>query len=160
MADTKFCADCGEQINARAEICPKCGVRQASGKSNKKLIIIILLVLFGGFAAYIGISASIAAKQMSEYKIKGFNSAAASDLRNARSELEAEFADNNKYPDKIEDLKNAKFFSTIIYKKIDNKNYVITAFHEKGSKSYMTKSGSPDVFVKDKNASDDSYVKW
>ena len=25
---TKFCKDCGEKINAKAEICPKCGVRQ------------------------------------------------------------------------------------------------------------------------------------
>ena len=25
----KFCAECGEAINAKAEICPKCGVRQA-----------------------------------------------------------------------------------------------------------------------------------
>jgi len=27
-AATRFCADCGAQINPRAEICPKCGVRQ------------------------------------------------------------------------------------------------------------------------------------
>ncbi len=27
---TKFCIDCGEQINANAEICPKCGVGQSS----------------------------------------------------------------------------------------------------------------------------------
>ncbi len=27
--DEKFCADCGAIIKAKAEICPKCGVRQA-----------------------------------------------------------------------------------------------------------------------------------
>ncbi len=27
-ANEKYCADCGAIINARAEICPKCGVRQ------------------------------------------------------------------------------------------------------------------------------------
>src|SRR4051812_48143199 len=27
-ANEKFCTDCGSLINARAEICPKCGVRQ------------------------------------------------------------------------------------------------------------------------------------
>ena len=27
-ADEKFCKDCGSVINVRAEICPKCGVRQ------------------------------------------------------------------------------------------------------------------------------------
>ncbi|HUO34494.1 MAG TPA: zinc-ribbon domain and TM2 domain-containing protein [Candidatus Acidoferrum sp.] len=26
--DLKFCQDCGAQISGRAEICPKCGVRQ------------------------------------------------------------------------------------------------------------------------------------
>jgi len=26
--EQKFCQDCGAQISARAEICPKCGVRQ------------------------------------------------------------------------------------------------------------------------------------
>jgi len=25
--DTKYCSECGAQINAKAEICPKCGVR-------------------------------------------------------------------------------------------------------------------------------------
>jgi TM2 domain-containing protein len=27
-ANEKYCADCGSIINAKAEICPKCGVRQ------------------------------------------------------------------------------------------------------------------------------------
>lgn len=28
MKDTKFCVECGSKINPKAEICPKCGVRQ------------------------------------------------------------------------------------------------------------------------------------
>jgi len=28
MDETKYCADCGEQIDKKAEICPECGVRQ------------------------------------------------------------------------------------------------------------------------------------
>jgi RNA polymerase subunit RPABC4/transcription elongation factor Spt4 len=37
MSDTKFCSDCGEVINAKAEICPQCGVRQSgnTGNANK-----------------------------------------------------------------------------------------------------------------------------
>ena len=31
---TKYCSDCGAQISARAEICPKCGVRQSSPPSR------------------------------------------------------------------------------------------------------------------------------
>jgi len=30
MSETKYCMDCGAQINGKAEICPECGVRQAS----------------------------------------------------------------------------------------------------------------------------------
>ena len=29
-ANEKFCTDCGAVISARAEICPKCGVRQSA----------------------------------------------------------------------------------------------------------------------------------
>lgn len=41
-ADQKFCHECGALIKAKAEICPKCGVRQAalsgvvSGKPNER----------------------------------------------------------------------------------------------------------------------------
>lgn len=33
-ADEKFCSECGAVINAKAEICPKCGVRQAVRQSD------------------------------------------------------------------------------------------------------------------------------
>lgn len=49
--NTKFCAECGAQINAKAEICPKCGVRQApaaSAKPHKDRITAALLALFLG----------------------------------------------------------------------------------------------------------------
>ena len=49
--NTKFCAECGTQINAKAEICPKCGVRQApaaSAKPHKDRITAALLALFLG----------------------------------------------------------------------------------------------------------------
>jgi TM2 domain-containing membrane protein YozV len=51
---TKFCKDCGEKINAKAEICPKCGVRQEhaiqSGEKSK-----IAAGLFGIFLGGLGI---------------------------------------------------------------------------------------------------------
>ena len=31
---TKFCSSCGGEINAKAEICPKCGVRVVSAESR------------------------------------------------------------------------------------------------------------------------------
>jgi ribosomal protein L40E len=36
MTETKFCSKCGEKIDIEAEICPKCGVRQALPASVKK----------------------------------------------------------------------------------------------------------------------------
>ena len=48
----KYCAECGELINIKAEICPKCGVRQKSAVStntqNDKWLVSILLCFFLG----------------------------------------------------------------------------------------------------------------
>ena len=52
----KFCSDCGQVINAKAEICPKCGVRQmrvpnlASGNTvqGKSRIAAALFAIFLG----------------------------------------------------------------------------------------------------------------
>jgi TM2 domain-containing membrane protein YozV len=33
----KFCQECGEIINSKAEICPKCGVRQSYNATNTGL---------------------------------------------------------------------------------------------------------------------------
>lgn len=57
MDNRKFCFACGEGIDARAEICPKCGVRQQqptqaySGPmiSERKLLPAFLLCFFFGF---------------------------------------------------------------------------------------------------------------
>ena len=49
--------------------------------------------------AIIGILAAIAIPQFSAYRIKGFNSAATSDLRNFKTQMESQFADSQSYPD-------------------------------------------------------------
>lgn len=56
----KFCADCAAVISAKAEICPKCGVRQissvggfASAPNGKNRMTAILLAFFlGGFGIH------------------------------------------------------------------------------------------------------------
>lgn len=59
--DQKYCADCGAIISIRAEICPKCGVRQMaptslgmqttpSGKS--KLAAALFAILLGGLGVH------------------------------------------------------------------------------------------------------------
>ncbi|GAB1416252.1 TM2 domain-containing protein [Paludibacter sp.] len=52
----KFCPECGEKINIKAEICPKCGVRQPylyssndeQKKDDNKWLITLLLCWFLG----------------------------------------------------------------------------------------------------------------
>lgn len=63
-ADEKFCSECGSAINAKAEICPRCGVRQlpppgtasafghTSANGKNKLVAGILAVLLGGIGVH------------------------------------------------------------------------------------------------------------
>lgn len=59
--DQKYCADCGAVISSKAEICPKCGVRQTapisygtqttpSGKN--KLAAALFAILLGGLGVH------------------------------------------------------------------------------------------------------------
>jgi TM2 domain-containing membrane protein YozV len=58
--DEKFCHECGAVIRAKAEICPKCGVRQFAGPSGlstapngkSKLAAGLLAVLLGGIGVH------------------------------------------------------------------------------------------------------------
>lgn len=47
---TKACSECGETINKKAEICPKCGVRQKGGVSKTALL--LLTFFLGGMGAH------------------------------------------------------------------------------------------------------------
>jgi len=66
---TKFCVNCGAQIDARAEICPSCGIRQpeiktSSGQEGRKfsylgivfafLSLIVAAIIFGSLAVIFG----------------------------------------------------------------------------------------------------------
>jgi len=63
-------------------------------RSKKGFTLIELLIV----VAIIGILAAIAIPQFSSYRIKAFNSAASSDLRNLKTGLEAAYSDNQFYP--------------------------------------------------------------
>ena len=50
---TFFCFACGQSIDARAEICPKCGVRQKRSAGSKSRATAALLAFFlGTFGAH------------------------------------------------------------------------------------------------------------
>lgn len=63
-------------------------------RSTKGFTLIELLIV----VAIIGILAAIAIPQFASYRIKSYNTAAQSDLKNVKTTLEAYFADNQQYP--------------------------------------------------------------
>src|SRR3989304_628314 len=50
MAEKTYCSACGKEIDSRAEICPKCGVRQSNkaGNNGKDKTTAAFLALFLG----------------------------------------------------------------------------------------------------------------
>ena len=61
LESEKYCHECGRNINAKAEICPLCGVRQpyvssnsgySQGVSNQWLITFLLCWFFGVFGVH------------------------------------------------------------------------------------------------------------
>lgn len=60
--DEKFCSECGSIIKAKAEICPKCGVRQipasqpifgnAAPNGKNKIAAALFALFLGGFGAH------------------------------------------------------------------------------------------------------------
>lgn len=66
-------------------------------RNRKGFTLIELLIV----VAIIGILAAVAIPQFSAYRAKGFNSAATSDLRNFKTQMESAFADNQSYPTAI-----------------------------------------------------------
>jgi len=63
-------------------------------KNQKGFTLIELLIV----VAIIGILAAIAIPQFAAYRVKAFNSAATSDLKNTKTNLEAYYSDTYNYP--------------------------------------------------------------
>ena len=63
-------------------------------KNEKGFTLIELLIV----VAIIGILAAIAIPQFASYRVKAFNSASTSDLKNTKTNLESYYADHYYYP--------------------------------------------------------------
>jgi len=55
--DEKFCSECGAVIKVRAEICPKCGVRQLppptqAAEGRNRVVAALLAFFIGGFGIH------------------------------------------------------------------------------------------------------------
>jgi TM2 domain-containing membrane protein YozV/ribosomal protein L40E len=51
---SKFCSECGARISAKAEVCPKCGVRSATtgGSEHNKTTAALLALFLGGLGLH------------------------------------------------------------------------------------------------------------
>ncbi len=52
---TKFCVNCGAEIDSKAEICPKCGVRQpsmVSGTGKSRIAAALFAIFLGGLGIH------------------------------------------------------------------------------------------------------------
>ena len=63
-------------------------------RNTKGFTLIELLIV----VAIIGILAAIAIPQFATYRAKAYNSAAQSDLRNLKTQMESAYGDNQAYP--------------------------------------------------------------
>lgn len=112
-------------------------------KKEKGFTLIELMIV----VAIIGILAAIAIPQFSSYRIKAFNSAAQTDLRNMMTSEEATYADTQSYaatstgkgPGQITALPGAKISSNVTYSVqsiTSGSAYTIYTGHTKGNKYY------------------------
>lgn len=91
--------------------------------------------------AIIGILAAVAIPQFSAYRIKSYNSAAMSDVKNAENAQEAYFVDYQTYTNLLSNLLSSDYglvLSSGVVMDIsgDSSGYTITAYHPSGDKTY------------------------
>lgn len=131
---------------------------------SAKLTAIIALVITLPLCGFIGLMVHTSMSQFNEYKVKSYNSAALSELKNAKTMAEASFADNNQYPATLPppsySNNETKAVHLVYNSKSGGKGYTIISEHENGTKTYATNSEQPNIYFKTKGAPDSEYQSW
>jgi type IV pilus assembly protein PilA len=89
--------------------------------------------------AIIGILAAIAVPQFSAYRMKGCNTGAKSDVKNASIAQQAYYVDNRTYTSSVDDLTAAGYRPTqdvTLTASGNDDAYTITGYHGSGDKTY------------------------
>jgi len=109
-------------------------------QNEKGFTLIELLVVI----AIIGILAAIAIPQFSEYRKRGFDARAKSDLRNLATAEEAYFVDNETYTGTVASLTGFKASTGVTLGAITATNtlFTTTATHSKGTSTFTWNSAN------------------
>jgi Tfp pilus assembly protein PilE len=128
---------------------------------SAKITAIIALIITLPISGFVGLMVHTSMNQFSEYRVKSFNAAALSDLRNAKTTVEAYYADNSKYPTSLPEpsyvSKESKAVHIVYRLKVDGQQYTITSEHENGNKTYASNSEKPQIFFKPMGAPDSAF---
>ena len=114
-----------------------------------KILVGILPIL-----AIVGILAAIAIPQFSAYRTKAYNSSALSDLKNAKTTLEAYYADNQRYPETLEITQFKPSKDVDVKCSIIPDAYVCGSANMKGTVLYVTDDSAIEIATLDYSAGD------
>jgi len=129
------------------------------GSKALMIIVIVIVVGFGGVAGT-GILAAIAIPQFAAYRMKAYDATALSDLKKAKSNVEACIVNKGRLPKTLDEIgvKPSADIELSYEKGDNNKDYVIISVHSKGDKAYLATSDSNEIRWKHKKVENAQFM--